>query len=163
MLIGDDGILGRLGVDRLFMLRCAVSRSTPSRFPVARVSSSGYGSLMGRRSTTWVVDKVRVRLLDFGENGERTADTRERRGLKVRGRAGGRRARSADTDMGSSWTAITSVNVMVARPSPYILVNRFCHTSNTINIVYCAHRACAAAIARPGNVGRRAFDCYILC
>ncbi len=118
MLIGDDGILGRLGVDRLFKLRCAVSRSTPTRFPTARVSSSGNGELIGRRSTTWLVDKVLVRLLDFGENGERTADTRERRGLKVRGRGGGRRARSAETDMGSSWTATRTVTVIVARALP---------------------------------------------
>ena len=94
MLIGDDGILGRVGVERAFMLRCAVSRSTPTRSPIARVSSSGCGALIGRRSTTWLVDKVLVRLLGFGEKGERTADTKERRGLKVRGRGGGRGAGS---------------------------------------------------------------------
>ena len=94
MLIGDDGILERVGVDCAFKLRCAVSRSTPTRFPIARVSSSGCGELIGRRSTTWLVDNVLVRLLDFEENGERTADTKERRGLKVRER-GGRGAGSA--------------------------------------------------------------------
>lgn len=87
-LVGDDGIMGRHGVERALESRCAVFRSTPNRFPIAFVSSSGYGELIDLPLVFLVVG-VLVRLHDLGENGERTADTRERRVLKGRGRGVG--------------------------------------------------------------------------
>lgn len=132
-LIGDDGRLGRHGVERALVFRCAVLRSTPNRFPIARVSSSGCGELM-RRPKICLADEGLVRLLDLGENGARTAWTRERSALKGRGRGAGA---VAQTDMARTWTAM-------AAGSPRLICTR----------VEKADRVCHPRIEKPAPAQR---------
>ena len=89
-----DGRLGRHGVEaeveRAFRSRWAASRPTPSRFPNASVSPSGWGELMGRGVDGALVLVLgrRFDLEDLEQKGERerTACTRERSVLKDCGR-----------------------------------------------------------------------------
>ena len=140
-LSGDDGRVGRQGVERALVSRCAVAaavavavfRSTPSRFPIARVSSSGCGELMGRpKNCLAEAEEGLGRLLDLGENGARTAWTRERRALKGRARGAGAGAgalafaqtdmarwRDARCEMARTWIAMAAGG-RCRFPSPYM-------------------------------------------